>query len=285
MGRITDALRRMGSPDDGEKGRHTRPKEGGRSEFTPPQPRLAGDEKPHSKYPKVLFGDVSPEVFTYYEIFPQGIEELRHSASTISHLGKKDFLVTSAQAGEGKTLFSINLAITLARYFSAKVLYIDADMRAPHSSLFYLDLPERKLTGFSDVLLESLDPDEAIVSTEIAGLFLMPRGKRISLDKIDQSRIGEVFSLVRDRFDFVLVDSAPVRIFSEPRLLARLCSATILVVRMNHTPRGSVKHAVQLLKDSGCSDIYFALNGIFYYVPTMRRPDPYHYYQSTSRSV
>ncbi len=268
MGRIANALRRMGGSGDENR----EPKKGSKVEGNKVSP-----EHRRLDFPKILFGEVSPLVFSYYGVFPTGIEEMKHACSTLLNLPDAVLMFTSAQPSEGKTLIAINLAITLAKYFSKRVLYIDSDMRAPHSSLSYLDLPERRLVGFSDVLGGDSEPFSAIVSTEVEGLFLMPRGKKVELDKVPPQKIKEVLGTVSPVFDFVFVDSSPVRIFSDARLLAGLVSAVVVVVRMNSTPRGSVKHAVQLLKDSKARKIYFILNGVRNYMPGSK-PKGYYYY-------
>ena len=270
MGRISDALRKM---DDHNEDRRQTNKSSVKTGDSAAQSSQASTRREREQvnyngdFPKVLFGEISPLIFVYYDVSQEAIEEMRHICSTLLSLPERLFMFTSAQPSEGKTIALINTSMALAKHFSQKVLYIDADMRAPESSLSYLDLPERKLNGFSDVLSGDVEPDEAVISTEIDGLFLMPRGKKIALDRVSSDFISSLLFKLKNRFDFVFVDAPPVRAFSDPRLIARGVEAVVVVVRMNNTPRGSVKHAVQLLRDSSSVPIYFILNAVHNYVP------------------
>ncbi len=288
MGRITDALRKMEEPEDnsqkeGDQGKSRRDsiafekdvfKKDSEEKKIVDSAKVSGD----LNFPKILFGEVSPEVFVYYEdIFPEGVEEVKHICSSLLKLPERVFLFTSAQPSEGKTLLCINLGMALGKYFSKNVLYVDADLRAPDSSLSYLDLPERRLVGFSDVLNGEARIESAILSTEVDGLYLMPRGKRIALNKIAPDTVSNVFFYLKDKFDFVFVDVPPVRAFSDSVLMAQNVEGVIMVVRMNRTSRGSVKHAVQILKDSLSVPIYFVLNAVSDYIPG-KKASLYSYY-------
>ncbi len=290
MGRITDALRKMsgGGDSGGDKNRKKKKTDlvQEASETISQENASKLDTKAQVisgvSYPKILFGEVSPNIFSYYEIGPSMVEELRHIASSLDSGGAKVFLVTSASPGEGKTVFSLNQAIVISRYLGRKVLYLDADFRALKTSLTYLDLPESKLMGLADVLLNNEPIDSAIVATEVDGLYILPRGQKIPLSRISQDVMAKLFYELRDRFDFVFVDSSPVRMFSDARILAPFVDAAIVVTAMNRTPRGSVRHAVQLLKDSRCSKVFFVLNGIINYIPGRKGSGSY-YYKSYSK--
>ncbi len=238
---------------------------------------------PSVVYPKVFFGKVSHKLFMYYQSSIALMEEMRHIASSIVGLDDTLFLVTSAQPGEGKTVVSLNLAMAISNSLDKNVLYIDADMRAVASSLSFLDLPERKLSGFTDVLFEDVDLKSAIVGTEVNGLFIMPRGKKRPLERIGYKKLKWLMDTVREQFDIVLIDTAPVRIFSDPRLLSGVVDAALLVVKMNATPRGSVKHAVQLLKDARAKRIYFILNAVMNYMPGKNVNSKYYSYYVKQR--
>ncbi len=286
MGRITDALRKMSGGWDNEGERNKKGKNvspiGQVSDSTATKEdfeTMIKDQPGTSdfSYPKVLFGEVSPTIFSYYEIGPSMIEELRHIASSLENSGVKLFLITSASPGEGKTVFSLNQAIVISRYLGKRVLYVDGDFRAIKTSLTYLDLPESKLVGLGDILLNNSSIDSAIVATEVDGLYILPRGQRIPLSRISQDAMARLFYELRDRFDFIFVDSSPVRMFSDARILAPFVDAAIVVAAMNRTPRGSVRHAVQLLKDSKCSKVFFVLNGIINYIPGLKSNNSYYY--------
>ena len=79
----------------------------------------------------------------------------------------KALMVTSPIAGEGKSITSLNLAITMAQEFDHTVLLVEADIRKP-SVMNYLGLKAEK--GLTDCVLDGLDMSEVIVKTGIGSL-------------------------------------------------------------------------------------------------------------------
>ncbi len=229
-------------------------------------------------FPKVLFGDVDPNIFSYYGIADFLIEEYKHLIASISNTSAKLWLVTSSVSGEGKTVFSLNLSIIMARSLEDKsVLYVDADMRAPNSALRYLDLPETKLKGFSDILQGGANIEDAIVATEVKNLYIMPRGSSLDPALLSSKNLAPILDNLRSNFDLVFIDSSPIKNFVDSRLVAPCVDAVIIVVRMNKTPRGTIRYAVQILDDAGVKRKYFVLNGIMNYLPRATADRYYRY--------
>jgi protein-tyrosine kinase len=157
----------------------------------------------------------------------------------------KTVMVTSAEPADGKTLTALNLALVLSGSYQRRVLIIDADLRHPRIS-------EAANLVVSEGLSEALTaPDERKVSlvqlTE--NLMLLPAGKPTPdpLSGLTSSRMQQVLEEAAERFDWVIIDTAPVEVAPDPGLLCAMVDATVLVVRAGQTPHAAVQRAVQTI--------------------------------------
>jgi capsular exopolysaccharide synthesis family protein len=212
---------------------------------------------------------------------PQSLlsEAYRTLRASITLLGPKEqtrtLLFTSAVPAEGKTFCSINTAATFALQ-GEKVLIIDADMRRPSVHLGLLGGEER--TGLSDLLSGQSTLEEVIGSTPVEGLSIITAGRRAPnpAELIIQSDIPALFEKLLQRYDRVIIDSAPVNAVSDTLHLAGPAKNVILVIRSEATPTRMVQRAVTQIKKTSTRMAGIALNRIrvgggygYYY---------YHYY-------
>ena len=159
----------------------------------------------------------------------------------------KSLLITSPFPHDGKTTVSLNLAITLAERGKRKVLVVEADLHHPQ-------LTERlgvskELSGLADCLERELDPFSVIRSVEPVGIHLVPAGKSRShpTELLQSEHLSRVMRSYRDRFDWVVVDSPPVKPLSDALLLRQRTDATLLVLRAGQTMKFAADEAVELL--------------------------------------
>src|SRR5262249_7839353 len=165
------------------------------------------------------------------------------------------YVVTSVGPGEGKTTLSANIAIAMAS-IGQRVLLIDADLRrARLHSLF--DLKNRPGLGellTSTQALDQLDLDSHITRTHVPDLHVLTHG----LTQVDtpatlffSDRVKELVTALRRRYDFILMDTAPVMPFPDARLLGQRADAIVLVVRSGITTREGAMNACQLFQEDG----------------------------------
>jgi capsular exopolysaccharide synthesis family protein len=140
------------------------------------------------------------------------IESVDAARTYLLHIARKESLsvimVTSAMGGEGKTSLATYLAASLARA-RRKTVLIDCDFRNPSvHRLFGLPLEP----GFSEVLRNEVAALDAVRATPVDGVDLISAGRcdGVVLQELAQGRCGEVFDGLKGRYDFIVVDSAPV---------------------------------------------------------------------------
>jgi polysaccharide biosynthesis transport protein len=198
---------------------------------------------------------------------PQSLlsEAYRTLRASITLLGPKEqtrtLLFTSAIPAEGKTFCSINTAATFALQ-GEKILIIDADMRRPSVHFGLLGGEER--IGLSDLLSGQATLDEVIGSTPVEGLSIITAGRRAPnpAELILQSDIPALLEKLLQRFDRVILDSAPVNAVSDTLHLAGPAKNVILVIRSEGTPARMVQRAVNQIRKTSTRLAGIALNRI-----------------------
>jgi succinoglycan biosynthesis transport protein ExoP len=173
-------------------------------------------------------------------------------------------VVTSAGPSEGKTTLISNLAAATAET-GRRVLVIDGDLRRPRlHKVFNMEIG----AGFSDLLqsevpISQINLADFIRPTGVTGVSLLSCGtaKTLSVGAMLFSlRLPQLFTRLREEFDFVLVDTSPGLQFSDARLFSRLCDGAILVVRSRVAFRENVMAIVQRFAQDGIPILGTILN-------------------------
>jgi capsular exopolysaccharide synthesis family protein len=179
-----------------------------------------------------------------------GAEKFRVLGARLSNIrlsSKLNILqVTSSVVGEGKTLTSVNLAMTLARRFDQKVLLAEGDLRKPAVC---------KMLGLSmkPGIGEWWDHPEIPVTDYIlrigdTGMCLLPAGDVAQPASVLQSqRIADLFQGLARQFDWVIIDTPPLLPMADSNLWSRISDGTLMVVRKGTVSRTALKKAVESL--------------------------------------
>lgn len=164
-------------------------------------------------------------------------------------LRKSVAMITSAVAGEGKTFVSFNLSLSIARERDVSILLVDGDVAKGHITEV-LGLQNRG--GLTDLLSKGdLDPESLVLGTNVAGLCVLPSGRRTSgaPELFASERMTEIVQKLAaaDPKRIVLFDTSPLLMTSESRALARLVDQIVLIVRAESTPQPVLLEAINLL--------------------------------------
>jgi capsular exopolysaccharide synthesis family protein len=170
-------------------------------------------------------------------------------------------LVTSSVDGEGKSYVATNLAISLA-LLEKKVALVGLDIRKPTLAQ-YLNLASNgALTAY--LADNSYTVDDLIVKSEFNNLDILPAGviPPNPSELLQSQRLDELFKELRKRYDFIVIDSAPVALVSDTFLLNRVADTTVYVSRARHTTTELVGFIKQVYEQKRLPNIITVLNGV-----------------------
>ena len=180
-----------------------------------------------------------------------------------SHNSKTIF-VTSTFSNEGKSFVSINLASTLAMT-QKKVLLLGMDLRVP-KLLDYIDLKNNSGNGITNFIVnESINIESLILrSTNLEGVDIISSGSipPNPAELIMNERMKLIFDFAKDKYDYVIVDTAPVGLVTDTFLLNDLADVTLYVVRANVLDKKDLSVLTDVYKNSKLKNISVLINGV-----------------------
>ncbi len=170
------------------------------------------------------------------------------------------FAITSANAGEGKSMTVLNLAYVFAQA-GYSTLMIDADMRRPRLSK-YAELKSN--VGLSDFLSTDCNLSDVVFRTGGDNLFLLPSGKT-PIDPsglISSQRMDRLIDEATKRFDVVLIDTPPILGVSDTSLLVNRADASLFVLQPRKMPLATLVRAKHVVQSSGGRIMGLVLNNV-----------------------
>lgn len=171
-------------------------------------------------------------------------------------------LVTSCINGDGKSYVSTNTALSLA-ILGKKVVLVGMDIRKPMLATYFGLSNKGHLT---DYLAESsVTVDDIILpSGEHKNLDLIPCGTvpPNPAELLQTARVEELFAELRKRYDYIIVDTAPVALVSDTYLLDRVADMTIFVYRYKYTPTEMIAYANEAVTQKKMHNVACVLNGV-----------------------
>ena len=173
---------------------------------------------------------------------------------------QKVIQVSSPEPGDGKSTFISNLAIALAQS-GKRVLLVDADLRRPTiHRLFHA----RQDIGTTDVLSGEIQLINAVQECPVQNLWLLTAGFSPSnpAETLSSPRFDALLAEARREFDFVLVDSPPLLVVSDPCIVASRTDGLLLVVRTHKNTRLALRQTNQLLRQHDIELFGVVANGI-----------------------
>jgi succinoglycan biosynthesis transport protein ExoP len=172
----------------------------------------------------------------------------------------KTILVTSSQAGEGKTTTCVNTALSLAQ-LGCSVLIIDCDLRRPTT---HKVLGVSHALGLSTYLSRDVPIDGLIHRLPTKGVSLLPCGPipPNPAELISSEKMRSMLAALETRYDHILLDSPPLINVTDPVILSRIVDGVILVVHAGMSTRYLVRRARQELASVGAKIFGVVLNNV-----------------------
>jgi succinoglycan biosynthesis transport protein ExoP len=171
----------------------------------------------------------------------------------------KNVLVTSPSPGEGKTVTSVNLSITIAQA-AHRVLLVDSDLRKPRiHKIFGLDNSK----GLSTYLAGASGID-IICKGTVPNLSIIPSGPvpPNPSELLSSGRMYDLIGVLNEKFDIIIWDAAPLLTVTDSLVLSKILDGTIIVTRAGQTTYESVSRALKSLNDIEAHFLGVVINGL-----------------------
>jgi len=179
-----------------------------------------------------------------------GAEKFRFLAVRLRQMQQarhlKKVLITSTIPEEGKSTISANLAVTLARRKSQRVLLLEGDLRRPVLAREF-GLPN--LAGLSECLQGEAKLTTNIYRLEGAGLWFLPAGMppENPLELMQSGRLSELLDQMAAWFAWIIIDSPPILPLADTSVWARIADGILLVAREGTTRKEQLKRGLEAL--------------------------------------
>jgi succinoglycan biosynthesis transport protein ExoP len=174
--------------------------------------------------------------------------------------GHKVVQVTSPDPGDGKSTFTANLAVSLAQT-GKRVLLVDADFRRPRvAKIFGIE----STLGLSGVIQGTADLTDAVVESGVENLSLLACGPRPinPSELLGSQQFRELVDVLRDAYDFVLIDTPPVLAVTDPCVVAPRVDGVVLLIRITKDVRPHARRSVESLQELGANILGVVVNGV-----------------------
>lgn len=169
------------------------------------------------------------------------------------------FVVTSPSANNGKSINSINLAVSFAQ-MGKRTLLIDADMRNPTIHRMF-SIPVKN--GLSEILA-GLTDNIVVSKTDIDNLSVLTAGKipPNPAELLSSARMDKLLQFVKDHYDCVFIDTPPVNLVTDATSFVSKTTGYIIIVKSGTTDIQEVKAAVSSLEHIDANIVGFMLNDV-----------------------
>lgn len=226
-----------------------------------PDYKYVGHIDPNER--KIIEGkSVSKQLITFLDHISPISESFRRLRINVVYANPdkqyKVLMVTSATKGEGKSTIAANLAITFSEA-EKSVLIIDLDLRRPTQHKIF---GENREPGLTDILFESISLSSVIRSTIAPNVDLLTVGKKTPepASVLDSKRLKQLIDKLSDKYDHIILDTAPYGIIADSASLLRLVDGLIVVSRFNVTTKRELAFTLEGLRHLNADILGVAMN-------------------------
>jgi polysaccharide biosynthesis transport protein len=184
--------------------------------------------------------------------------------------GHKVLQITSPMAGDGKSTVAANLAVSIAQS-GKRTLLVDADLRRPRQHTL-VAVPND--VGLAAVIADEAELADAVRESQIRNLWVLPCGPLPPdpAELLTSPRFAELLDVLREQYDFVVVDSAPLLAVTDACVVGPRVDGVLLVVRVSKYGRIVAQRAREILAGLGSKALGVVVNAA-----DVAGPSRYHY--------
>jgi capsular exopolysaccharide synthesis family protein len=207
---------------------------------------------------------VDPMLCTHYQsssISSEAYRSVRTALYFNTHgVGHQVIQVTSPNVSDGKSTLAANLAVSIAQS-GKRTIIIDADCRRPRVHKIF-NVPAE--TGLASVIAGHSDLASAIRPSSVPNLSVLPCGPRPAnpAELLTSPRFKELLDLIRAQYDFVIVDTPPLLVVTDPCVVAPRVDGVILAIRVTKNGRPFAERAKEVLASLGANVLGVVVNGL-----------------------
>ena len=178
-------------------------------------------------------------------------EQFRSLRARIDSIGAtrpvRTIAITSARAGDGKTMAAISLAAVSAMQPGARVLLVDCDLRMPSVAQ---SLGLRVDAGLMEVLQGTATLPQAVSRADASALEVLPvRGRPSNPSELLGSpAMKQLLEQAATSYDRIVLDLPPTLGLPDAKIVSQLSDGVVFVVRADETPAGDVEAAIEVLE-------------------------------------
>jgi len=198
-------------------------------------------------YPKSPLADSFRAIRTNLQFFSEGED-------------KMTILITSSMSGEGKSFCSVNIASVYA-LLGKKTLLMGFDLRRP---ALYEDFELNNQYGITSYLIRNAKIEDIIQKTPIGNLDLISAGpippNPVELIASDRTKV--LFDVLKNKYDYIIIDSAPIGAVTDSFLLFNYADINIFTLRHNYTIKEALQNNLKSIENKKFSNVSLLINDI-----------------------
>jgi capsular exopolysaccharide synthesis family protein len=162
----------------------------------------------------------------------------------------KRIVITSSIPEEGKSLIAANLALNQSRSKILNTVLIDGDLRRPELGRRFGF--NRNLPGLSEVLRGERQLSEVVYKLKGSGLWFLPTGNTPEnpIELMQSGRLQQLLEQLEMFFDWIIVDTPPIRPLADTPVWMKLADGVLLVTREGVCEKKQLERALEVIDRS-----------------------------------
>ena len=198
------------------------------------------------------------------DIMEETFRGLRTNLLFMLRPDERVIMFSSTMPGEGKSFVAGNLAVSLA-FMGRKTVIVGMDIRKPGlNKVFNLS---RRAVGITTYLSdpERMDLFDMVQRSDISpNLDILPGGPipPNPTELVARRTLDEAIALLKTRYDYIILDTAPIGMVTDSAIIARVADALVYVCRADYTPKGGFSYINTLRDEQKVAHLATVINSI-----------------------